>query len=129
MITKQKLLNQLPDAIKELQKLKCGCYHWHLDIDDDENDWAIVLGWQDGYGEDPNDPCEDEGWHLCMKVAFQSKRSIMQCDYDVDWMMPYNEETGEVDNMEVTIYQDDDFSIVVDWLWKHYLRLKKEKEY
>jgi hypothetical protein len=49
-------------------------------------------------------------------MAFQSKRSIMQCDYDVDWDMPYDKITGEVDDNEVSIYPNTDLKETINWL-------------
>lgn len=130
MLTKQKFLKQFTKAVEDMTTRveKSGTYFWELDIDDDENDWAFVLGWQDGFDEEPDDPFTDGTWRLCVKLAFQSNRSVMQCDYDIDWLMPYDEETGDVDDTEVSLYQDSNLEFEVDWLWKQYERIKKEKE-
>lgn len=42
-------------------------------------------------------------WKIFGKVAFQSKKNIMQCDYDIDWDMPYNPGTGDVFDTEIEI--------------------------
>ena len=45
----------------------------------------------------------------------------MQCDYDVDWLMPYNEESGEVDDVEFALLPGIDLEMVWEWLinaWK-----------
>ena len=97
-----------------------GTYYWKLDVDSNGNQWAIVLGWQDGYEEDETDDCTDGTWRLCAKLAYQPVNSMMQCDYDIDWLMPYNEETGEVDDNELSIYPDSDASKIIDWLLKCY---------
>ena len=44
----------------------------------------------------------------------------MQCDYEIDWLMPYDEETMEVDNTETPIYSNDNLEEIVDWLLKCY---------
>ena len=45
--------------------------------------------------------------------------SIMQ-DYDIDWLMPYDEKSGEVYDNEVSIYSDTNLEDVVIWLLKCY---------
>ena len=44
----------------------------------------------------------------------------MQCDYDVDWLMPYDEATSDVDDREMSIYPSTILEDVIDWLWKQY---------
>lgn len=56
------------------------------------------------------------------KVAYQSVNSIMQCDYDIDWLMPYNEATGEVDDTDISIDTIED----VRWLIEQAERIVKE---
>ena len=41
---------------------------------------------------------------------------MLQCDYDVDWTMPYNEATEEVDDTEEAIYEDTDLEDTVKTL-------------
>lgn len=120
-MTKQKIIKEFKKAVKDMRKHHHdGTYHWHLSTDDNGNDWAIVLGWQDGYEPDEADDCLDGTWRLCAKLAYQSNKSIMQCDYDIDWLLPYNEETMEVDNNELSIYPETDLEDVINWLLKCY---------
>lgn len=121
-MNKRKLIQEFTAAVEEMRRTHgCGTYYWLIG-EDKENDWAIVLGWADGFEEDPNDNNLDGTWRICAKMAFQSKRSIMQCDYDIDWMMPYDEESGEVDDNEISIYSDTNLASVVDWLLECYSR-------
>lgn len=120
-MSREKLIKQFQNAIEEMRKTHCnGTYHWNLDVDDKRNQWAIVLGWQDGYEEDPEDDCTDGTYRLCAKLAYQPTNSLMQCDYDIDWLMPYDEETGEVDDNEMSIYPDYDATEIIYWLLKCY---------
>lgn len=82
-----------------------GC-RWWVVADDDENVYAIVLGWLDEDGH--------AAWRLHAKVAYQSKRSIMQCDYDIDWLMPYDPMTGDVWDTDVAVTPE---SAAADWGW------------
>ena len=114
------MINSFINAVKEMAQHKEGCCHWWLETDNNGNNWAIVLGWQDGYEEDDTDELSDGTWHLAAKVAYQPHNSIMQCDYDVDWDMPYDEETMEVYDNEVSIYPHTDLQSVVNWLLECY---------
>ena len=120
-MNKENLIKQFQEAVEEMRKTHVdGTCHWELDVDSKRNQWAIVLGWQDGYEEDKEDDCMDGTYRLCAKLAYQPTNSMMQCDYDIDWLMPYNEETGEVDDNEVSIYSGYDATEIIDWLLKCY---------
>ena len=118
---KAKLIKEFINAVDDMKRTKFnGTYHWILGRDEDDNDWAIVLGWADGFDEEENDDCTDGTWRLCVKLAYQSWNNISQCDYGWDWTMPYDEETDEVDDTEVSIYPDTDLEDTIDWLLKCY---------
>ena len=113
----EKLIEEFIDAVEDMKKNKTnGTYHWILGEDANGNDWAIVLGWVDGFDIDENDDCMDGTYRLCAKLAYQSNNSIMQCDYDIDWLMPYDKENGEVDDTEEPIYPKTDLVVLVEWL-------------
>lgn len=125
---KKILTKEFIESVAEMRRTHgYGTYYWIIG-EDEENDWAIVLGWVDGFEPDPNDDCTDGTWRICAKMAFQSKKSIMQCDYDVDWLMPYDEETMEVYDNEVSIYPDTDLESVVNWLFECYDGYLNEEE-
>lgn len=79
-----------------------------------DNDWAIVIAWMDQYDEES---CEVEGgWCLCAKVAYQPYNSMMQCDYDIDWPMPYDKKTGEVYDTNLSSVHESDFKwLIEEW--------------
>ena len=115
------LTKNFTDAVQEMRRThENGTYYWTLCEDDKGNTWAIVLGWGNGFEKDPNDDCMDGTWRICAKLAFQPNNSLMQCDYDIDWLMPYNEETMEVYDNEMSIYPNTDLQEVVNWLLKCY---------
>lgn len=121
MMNKNMLIAEFTQAVMDMKSSHDdGTYYWYLHTDDNNNDWAIVLGWQDGYEEDETDDCMDGTYRICAKLAYQSHNSIMQCDYDIDWMLPYNEDAGEVDCNELGIYPGTDLVYVVNWLLKCY---------
>ena len=88
-----------------------------------DNDWAIVVAWQDGFYEE--NLVIKGGWDLCAKVAYQPKNSIMQCDYDVDWMMPYNERTGEIDDTDISLVLKKRDESNFKWLIENWTRIRR----
>ena len=118
---KKKLIAKFVAAVEDMRRThECGTYCWWLDQDENRNNWAIVLGWADGFEENPNDNNLDGTWRICAKLAYQPWNSAMQCDYDIDWLMPYDEESGEVDDNEVSIYPNTNLKEVIDWLLECY---------
>ena len=89
-----------------------------------KNRWAIAIAWMD-YDNDDN-------WQVFAKVGFQPKNSIMQ-EYDMDWDMPYDEDTGEVWDTEVSLGTEySNVSSDAAWLanqWKEiYAEITKEDD-
>lgn len=116
-MNKTKLIKEFVNAVEYMKETKYnGTYYWYLREDGRGNDWAIVLGWADGFDERETDEYTDGTWRLCVKLAYQPNNSAMQCDYDVDWLMPYDIESGEVDDNEVSIYPNTNLEEVIDWL-------------
>lgn len=125
-MNKTKLIKEFTNAVANMKKTHAnGTYCWILDTDENNNDWAIVLGWAYGFEADETDDCMDGKWRLCTKLAYQPNNSLMQCDYDIDWLMPYNEESGEVDDNEISIYPDTNIEETIDWLLKCYSSYNK----
>lgn len=121
-MNEKNLIKEFTNAVLDMRKNHHnGTYHWLLDTDDNGNDWAIVLGWSDGFEEDPTDDCTDGTYRLCAKLAYHPHNSIMQCDYDVDWLMPYDEKTGEVYDNELSIFPNSSTYETVNWLLRCYL--------
>jgi len=81
--------------------------------------WALVAAWMD-YNND-ND------WKLYAKLAYQPTNYIMQ-EYDIDWIMPYDAETGEVDDTELMIGTSVN-EADVDWLLEQWERFQREYIY
>lgn len=109
------------EAQKMAENKLIGCCHWDLG-EINGNTWAICLGWESGYESDKSDPFSYDEMHLAMKLAYQPQNSIMQCDYDIDWLMPYDPETSAVDDNEETVYHDTDFTDIAI----RYIKLHKQ---
>lgn len=101
----RRLRDGLVEAIVTMEAASdhLGCAYVTIAIDDRYR-YAIVCGWDDVNGTD----------ELHAKVAMQSLSSIMQCDYWVDWDMPYDRDTGEVWDTDIVIDSGDAYDI--DWL-------------
>lgn len=115
------LTKEFMKAVGEMRRTHdVGTYYWTLGEDDKGNTWAIVLGWQYGFEPEPDDDCMDGKWRICAKLAYQPNNSMMQCGYDIDWLMPYDTETMEVYDNEIAIYPNTDLQSVVNWLLECY---------
>ena len=122
MIDINKIKNWLTETINAYKEDSCddAITRWYvLDIDDKGNDLAIVCGWTDGFEDNGiRDWNEDGEYRLYMKFAYQPRISLMQ-EYDIDWLMPYDEETNEVDDTEVPISDNIED---IKWLLEAYER-------
>ena len=123
-MNKAKLVKEFANAISNMRKThEDGTYYWYLGTDENNNHWAIVLGWLDGFEADETDDCMDGTLRLCSKLAYQPCNSLMQCDYDIDWLMPYDEESGEVDDTEIPICSNINMANIeeiIDWFLEQY---------
>ena len=119
-MTVKELAAVIKDAAANFAKNQhAGCHHWNIGKIN-KHDFAICLGWDDGFDNDPNDnyAAKDisafgDSCHICMKLGFQPDNSIMQCDYDCDWLMPYDETSGDVDDTNEAVYADTDYEELV----------------
>ena len=100
MIDIIKIKKWLTETINAYKEDSCddAITRWHvLDTDNNGNYLAIVCGWTDGFEDNGiRDWNEDGEYRLYMKFAYQPQTSLMQ-EYDIDWLMPDEEETNEVD--------------------------------
>ena len=94
-----------------------------LDVVDGKR-WAIVIGWLDGFEDEGTADYKRDDCRLCGKVAYQSTHSVMQ-EYDYDWLMPYDEDTGEVWDTDTSINSDDNIDSCIDWWLSEWEEIKK----
>ena len=79
-----KFVKEQYEWLKEQEAGCCSlCYN-----SDASNNYAVCVGWHD----------VGDGWAIAWKIGRQSRRNVMQCDFDVDFEMPYSEESGDVDD-------------------------------
>ncbi len=94
-----------------------------LDVVDGKR-WAIVIGWMDGFEDEGISDYKRDDCRLCGKVAYQSTNSVMQ-EYDYDWLMPYDENTGEVWDTDTSIDSDGNIDSCIDWWLSEWEEIKK----
>ena len=85
---------EIKHAVDYLLKAPNGCFFKKLLIDNDNNAWGIVIGWSGGFDRRVATSFSDGEYHICSKIAIND--SALQCDYECDFTMPYDKETGEV---------------------------------
>ena len=79
-------------SVKWLHARQMGCCSICFATDDRYN-YSVCIGWHDG----------GHGWEVAWKIGRQTTNNIMQCDFDVDFEMPYSDESGDVDDTLETI--------------------------
>ena len=118
LTTPKDLYDGFAKAIDHLKDGGDGVHYWRL-ANTNGNVWAIVLGWEeDDNDDDGTDKCHKVGYNIVAKIAFQPNNSMMQCDYSVDWLLPYNKESGEVEDCEWFVSDKDNPSEILDAILK-----------
>ena len=119
MVDKEKFKERIKTALSE--KSYDTTYWLQFGTDAKRNQWAFVLGWLDDY--------EDNEYHLNLKIAYVPSNSLMH-EYYIDWIMPYDEKTEEVDDTQTTIDEADvtdlELNFTVEWFIKEAYRMIKE---
>ena len=121
-------LEFLTSSIKWLNEQKCGCCYKKVAETDGGTGLFIVLGWSDGYDTAPaGTPNADGTWRINSKIAYQHSNNAMQCDFDVDWNMPYNPKTGDVDDTSTEVSAtEDEVKRLNDEAWRVWKDWKNE---
>ena len=102
-------LNFLVSSLKWLNEQKCGCCYKQVATTDGGTGLFIVLGWSDGYENAPEGTENADGtWRINSKIAYQHSDNAMQCDFGIDWCMPYNPKTGDVDDTSTEVEATED---------------------
>lgn len=82
-----------------LKKENMGCCHFNVG-DTAHYQMHICVGWHDN----------GDAYEIAWKIGIESFNNAMQCDLDIDFLMPWDEETGEVYDTLQTIEGED-----IDW--------------
>ena len=98
MALKQITAQDFKEAVDSLNN-GYTCWHKLLGRTDAGTELVFVIGWSDaGYDEDDakKNGYADGSYTICSKIACQSRYNGSQSDYDGDFEMPYDKETGDV---------------------------------
>lgn len=97
--------NDFANAVKTLQQNHDGTVYQEVGTTDNGEKLYLVFGYQAGYdkGEAYQVEENDTVYTLCAKLAFNV--DSLQCDYDGDWYMPYND-NGDVYDTDSAITKD-----------------------
>ena len=118
LTTPKDLYDGFAKAIDQLKDGGDEVHYWRL-ANTNGNVWAIVLGWEEDDNEDDGtDKCHKVGYNIAAKIAFQPTNSMTQCDYSVDWQLPYDKESGEVEDCEWFLSDKDNPSEILDSILK-----------
>ena len=112
-----KIAREVNDAIEEaVSYIDSGnaypTWHWELGHDD-EKMWCLVLGFMDGFDPNEDEFTDSYGSHLALKWGAISNRSAMW-EFDMDFEMPYDEDTGDVWDSCQAVYSYDSTRDVKD---------------
>lgn len=106
-------------AVETLTKEDFGCAEFKLD-----NDLSIFCGWLDGY--DPEDggihSKDDPTW--CLNVGIKSNHEYLKTDFNF-LISPYDGETGEVWDTDLTVGEDGINETDAQWLIDQYKEIRK----
>lgn len=94
------------DHVEWLRANDCGCCRFHL-IDTDEYRIHICIGWHEFDETEPGPEVKVGNctmstfkhkpvWKTAWKIGMETFNNAMQTDLDVDFIMPYDSDTGDV---------------------------------
>lgn len=98
MALKQITAQDFKEAVDSLNN-GSTCWRKILGRTEEGTELCFVVGWSDaGYDEDDakKNGYFDDGYTICSKIACQSRYNGSQSDFDGDFTMPYDKETGDV---------------------------------
>lgn len=113
------------EAVDGLKKTNIGTWFKELG-----NGLYVVIGFSGGYGREKRDDViqasDDLDYAICAKVAYNC--DDLQMDYDVDWSMPVDDETGDIWDSEISIEPcdiEDNYRSLSKWLIQNYKQMSK----
>lgn len=93
-----------------LKDQDCGCCHRAVGLTD-RHEVDVCVGWHN-YGDGPKDK-DYANWKICWKIGWQTFNNAMQCDFDIDFDMPYPcNEQGDVYD---TVSEIGEIKTMKDW--------------
>lgn len=109
MITKKEFEKDIKEMVEDKD---WGTWSYPLITLDDGRELCLVVGWEEGYDKGEKFQREENGeiYTLCGKVAINI--DDLQCDYDMDWYMPYSED-GDIYDTNMALEGADDLDFFV----------------
>ena len=93
--TTRRLEKLTPDFVRgwfeSLMEAQEGCCHLEYAADE-KYAYSVCMGWTQGFAD------KQGQFDVAWKIGRQTHNNIMQCDLDIDFEMPWDEKTGDVDN-------------------------------
>lgn len=120
---------QLKKWAEWLKENGCGCCHLELIKDDKGNIYSIAMGWLDGYDESDKGKWQSGTWKICTEIGYQPENSFMQTDLGIDFLMPYDGTTGEVDDTCLSLPENPDWDRLADYLNEEAARVVSQWAY
>ena len=80
------------ESVEWLREQASGCCSICFATDDRYN-YAVCVGWH----------YTGSNWVVAWKIGRQTTNNVMQSDFDIDFEMPYSDESGDVDDTLETI--------------------------
>ena len=100
----------LKEWVEGLRKDGLGCCHRAVG-DTAEHEVDICVGWHN-YGDGPKEK-DYANWKVCWKIGWQTFNNGMQCDFDLDFDMPWP--CNEYDDVYDTLAEVGDISTMKAW--------------
>lgn len=93
----------LQNGVKTLQNNDNGTFYHYLDTTDDGTKLYFVMGYTEGYDKGEMYQKEEGGkiYTLCAKIAVNI--DDLQCDYNMDWYMPWYVGSGDILDTEMSV--------------------------
>ncbi len=111
----ESVVSSAKDAIQSLYENKDFSVTYFIPLlKGKSKSWYLVFAWQNGYEHDEKEAFACNDYRICGKIAFCANNSMMH-DYDMDFLMPYDER-GNVFDTECSISASDD----IDALLRHW---------
>lgn len=88
------------ESVDWLEKEQTGCCSICFATDNTYN-YAVCIGWHN-LGDGPKEK-NYQHWMVAWKIGRQTTNNVMQCDFEVDFDLPYNDDTGDIDDTLETI--------------------------
>ena len=93
-----------------LKDQDCGCCHRAIGLTD-KHEVDVCVGWHN-YGDGPKDK-DYANWKICWKIGWQTFNNGMQCDFDIDFDMPYP--CNEYNDVYDTVTEVGEIRTMKDW--------------